>query len=546
MGDNQHSDIFKDTDCLSMNLMERYAADQLPLSERQRIEKHLVDCPICADALEGLTLAGFSSDVEERIASLNNRIASATQNRAVGFWKKSYYAYAAGFIGILIISGLLLNFLKTSNLTDPQLISQDLTLEEKNIEQDIPLASTAKDATEASGDELDALKSSKQDITTVGGIDKGESVPLQDQDVERLRNQLQNKEGGIVMGEVLNDAVQEDLSRTESADIQGTVASGLTTVNTLKYGKITADEEADNRRDAAGEDYRYKAKKEDKSKLDYGGLAKNDEPSNKAGDIATESDDFDQFYKEQEVSEEEEQPRAIREETTISSSQTLVVDESMAQPIDKVKTKDIPDKTAASRKSAEGRKSDQKWYLASGKEKDSSALKSGEHGDPNLQDNEPVPMEPESESVALETKAVTTTSEFQSSISSNESTIAIPSSASPALDSISIADQVRLSDDQAPMFQGGERDLKQYLEDNVVYPDAAEKLGIQCKVSVTFTVNADSTISNAAVVKPIGGGCDEEALRVVNKMPNWVPAQKKGRRITTQYNLEIDFESIKK
>ncbi|MBL4752452.1 MAG: energy transducer TonB [Flavobacteriales bacterium] len=107
-------------------------------------------------------------------------------------------------------------------------------------------------------------------------------------------------------------------------------------------------------------------------------------------------------------------------------------------------------------------------------------------------------------------------------------------------------DEVAGEADQDPMFLGGEQNLKMYLQDNVVYPEAAENLGIQCKVNVTFTVNADSTISDANIVQPVGGGCDEEALRVVNNMPNWIPAQQKGKKVARKYNLEIDFESIKK
>jgi TonB family protein len=112
--------------------------------------------------------------------------------------------------------------------------------------------------------------------------------------------------------------------------------------------------------------------------------------------------------------------------------------------------------------------------------------------------------------------------------STNYDGIAVP------VDSIS-------DNEQAPMFQGGELGLRQYLSDNLVYPDSAEKLGIEGRVHVSFNVNADSTISDAAIVKSIGGGCDEEAIRVVNEMPNWAPARKQGKIVSSQQELSIDF-----
>ena len=137
MAENQHNDIFSDSQCLSMDIMERYSGNRLSAAERQAVEKHLVDCPICSDAMEGLSIAGFSSDVKDRIANLNERIAASTEKSSGGIWKREYYSYAAGFIGVLVLSGLLLNYLKTSDIKNQNVLSDKIELESPVVKEDV-------------------------------------------------------------------------------------------------------------------------------------------------------------------------------------------------------------------------------------------------------------------------------------------------------------------------------------------------------------------------------------------------------------------------
>jgi len=58
---------------------------------------------------------------------------------------------------------------------------------------------------------------------------------------------------------------------------------------------------------------------------------------------------------------------------------------------------------------------------------------------------------------------------------------------------------------------------------------------------VTFVVNKDGTLRNVKVLRGIGGGCDEEAMRVVKNMPAWKPGKQRGESVTVQYNLPIRF-----
>jgi protein TonB len=60
-------------------------------------------------------------------------------------------------------------------------------------------------------------------------------------------------------------------------------------------------------------------------------------------------------------------------------------------------------------------------------------------------------------------------------------------------------------------------------------------------VYVTFVVEKDGSIGQARVLRGIGGGCDEEALRVVRSMPKWEPGIQRGKPVRVQYNLPFRF-----
>jgi len=72
-------------------------------------------------------------------------------------------------------------------------------------------------------------------------------------------------------------------------------------------------------------------------------------------------------------------------------------------------------------------------------------------------------------------------------------------------------------------------------------PAMAKDAGIKGKVYVTFVVDKDGSIADVKVLRGIGGGCDEEAMRVVKGMPRWSPGKQRGKAVRVQYNLPINF-----
>ena len=73
------------------------------------------------------------------------------------------------------------------------------------------------------------------------------------------------------------------------------------------------------------------------------------------------------------------------------------------------------------------------------------------------------------------------------------------------------------------------------------YPRSAASAGVSGRVFVSFVVNTDGSLTDVAVLKGIGFGCDEEALRVVRQMPRWKPGKQSGRAVRVKYNLPISF-----
>ena len=93
-----------------------------------------------------------------------------------------------------------------------------------------------------------------------------------------------------------------------------------------------------------------------------------------------------------------------------------------------------------------------------------------------------------------------------------------------------------------PEYPGGEQAMMKFVADNVKYPQDARDKEISGRVLVSFVVEKDGSIGDVKVVKGIGGGCDEEAVRVVNAMPKWKPGMDKGKPVRVSYMMPITFK----
>jgi TonB family protein len=84
------------------------------------------------------------------------------------------------------------------------------------------------------------------------------------------------------------------------------------------------------------------------------------------------------------------------------------------------------------------------------------------------------------------------------------------------------------------------------MNDNLQYPDSAEKMGIEGKVYVLFNVEKDGTITNVKVGKSVDPDLDQEAVRLVKGMPKWEPGKMKGEPVRVSYLMPINFKLAEK
>ncbi|PKP53960.1 MAG: hypothetical protein CVT92_02005 [Bacteroidetes bacterium HGW-Bacteroidetes-1] len=92
-----------------------------------------------------------------------------------------------------------------------------------------------------------------------------------------------------------------------------------------------------------------------------------------------------------------------------------------------------------------------------------------------------------------------------------------------------------------PEYPGGPGKMMEFIAKNIIYPPAAREKGIQGRVFINFIVETDGSVSNVKVLRGIGGGCDEEAVRVVSMMSNWKPGQQRGQNVRVSFNIPIKF-----
>ena len=90
-------------------------------------------------------------------------------------------------------------------------------------------------------------------------------------------------------------------------------------------------------------------------------------------------------------------------------------------------------------------------------------------------------------------------------------------------------------------FPGGFSEWGKFLQDNMKYPKMAKRLRIEGKVQLSFIVAADGSISDIEVLRSIGGGCDEEAKRVLEMSPKWNPGLQRGNPVKSRMSIFIHF-----
>ncbi len=102
-------------------------------------------------------------------------------------------------------------------------------------------------------------------------------------------------------------------------------------------------------------------------------------------------------------------------------------------------------------------------------------------------------------------------------------------------------EKVYTSVQHVPLFPGGMEAFYNFLGKNIVYPKTARDKNTQGKVIVTYIVEKDGRLSDVKVVRGIGDGCDEEAVRVIKLSSPWKPGTQNGHTVRVAYAVPINF-----
>ena len=113
------------------------------------------------------------------------------------------------------------------------------------------------------------------------------------------------------------------------------------------------------------------------------------------------------------------------------------------------------------------------------------------------------------------------------------------------VDTSNHSDELFVEYEEDPEFPGGLKALHKFIEDNMEYSQIAAENCIGGRVYVQFEVDTDGTVLNPKILRDIGGGCGEEALRIVRLMPKWKPGRFYGKVVKTTFNLPIFFDKKK-
>lgn len=95
--------------------------------------------------------------------------------------------------------------------------------------------------------------------------------------------------------------------------------------------------------------------------------------------------------------------------------------------------------------------------------------------------------------------------------------------------------------EKQPEFPGGMAELMSFLNKSIKYPMVAQENGIQGRVTCSFIVEKDGSITGAEVVRGVDVSLDKEALRVINSMPKWKPGEQRGKPVRVKFNVPVNF-----
>jgi len=97
--------------------------------------------------------------------------------------------------------------------------------------------------------------------------------------------------------------------------------------------------------------------------------------------------------------------------------------------------------------------------------------------------------------------------------------------------------------EEKPKFQGGDaNNFSKWVNSKLVYPEIAKENGVQGRVTLSFTVNTDGSVSDVKVLRGVDSSLDKEAVRIVSSSPKWQPGKQRERPVKVTYTFPVIFQ----
>lgn len=482
--------IYSPGDCLSEKMLFDYIDNKLSHKERHIVEKHLLDCEMCSDALEGLEMVSDRNRISLIKEAINKRISESTKKEAVvvSFNYKMAFSIAAT-IALLIVGVFFFNKINLKEAT----MSSDMA-ELKENESPAPPPPPLDEAENNATDTTDeaspttGVKGEESKLTPSKII--SQEIALSDVE-EQKPGFYKNKEG------IAENRNQETVAPAES--------SGNGTITTFDATITPKDDKLNNQLETVSIPKTSAPEREKDAKLDDTKKAEEKTVAGASGGTYSWSTGPDQKQKN------------TADNNTVSGEKI-----------------ELAKKTETAGKS----RSEGKLFEEKGKSKKAQVVTKETRGDNKDEDGNfrgNVAYEPQSVTQDKAKAADEESEQLKSEVLANTSTT------KTVTDSI---EHVFSVVEQMPEYPGGTASMMKFISKNISI-DKSQYIETQSnitKVYVQFVIDKDGSILNPKIIKAGNPVLDKEALRIVKMMPKWNPGKQNGKPVPVLYNLPIQME----
>ena len=493
--------LYSSTECLSEQTMFDCIDNKLSAKERHLVEKHMLDCELCSDAMEGLELVkdrNRISVIKTNAAKFITPIAEK-EAKIISINYKTVFSIAAGIA--LLIGGVFL----FKNFTSSEMKSSDVA-EMLPPKDQSPAPPPVKETEEAPALSANDSQQAIADEREQGPQTK--SLVLKDKEgqLESAEDLKQN----IALGEAKEQNTNGTFKTIASTGSATTAPGNKGTPYTWTRDKASNGEKLD---DAIAKQEGDRAKEdtpmETEVSIPLGGAGE----SNK--DITVDE------------TKKAEEKTVAHNNITLSPSavyanQTTTPAQSQEQKNDKSNVDS--DQMALAKKSEKGGK-----YRS---DPDTKGKDKGKKIDAN-KNNEEV-----SGKVAYEPQSISAVSDNE--VPQKQPPVTTVTTENAATDGLAFYDSISVNQEKMPEYPGGSVAMKKFIHDNFKYSKLSGSDGT--KIFVQFTVDKDGSIKNPKIIKGISSDLNKEALRVINAMPKWIPVKQNGKPVSVLLNLPIQLE----